>query len=149
MANREGDPLVGFTFRVDFGDLAATSFFTEVSGIGSEHEIAESKVVDTNGREVVLKVPGRLKWNDITLKRGITEKMDIWDWRKMCEDGDVVGARRNCSVFMMSRDLEDVAQWDLINAWPSKVSGPAIKSDSNEFGIEELTIVCEGFERIT
>jgi phage tail-like protein len=121
--------------------------FTEVSGIGSEHEIVEQKVVDKNGREFVQKVPGRLKWQDVTLKRGITDKMDIWEWRKLVEDGKMKDARTNCSIIMMDRNYEDVARWNFMNAWPSKVSGPSVKSDSNEFGIEEVTIVHEGMVR--
>jgi phage tail-like protein len=39
------------------------------------------------------------------------------------------------------------ARWDFVNAWPSKVSGPDIKADGNEFGIEEMTIVHEGMRR--
>lgn len=33
------------------------------------------------------------------------------------------------------------AQWHFQNAWPSKVSGPQTKSDSNELGINEMTVV--------
>jgi hypothetical protein len=44
--------------------------------------VIEHKVVTEKGQEVVLKIPGRLKWENITLKRGITSSMDIWDWRK-------------------------------------------------------------------
>ncbi|MBL8880079.1 MAG: phage tail protein, partial [Phycisphaerales bacterium] len=47
-----------------------------------KHEIIEHKIVDTKGREIVQKIPGRMKWQDISLKRGITKEMDIWKWRK-------------------------------------------------------------------
>jgi phage tail-like protein len=143
---REYDPLVGFNFRLEIeGKLSG--YFTEVGGIGSENEIVEQKAVDKKGHEIILKVPGRLKWENVTLKRGITDKMDIWDWRKLVEDGKMKDARTNCSVIMMDRNYEDVARWDLTNAWPSKVTGPSIKSDSNEFGIEEVTLVHEGMIR--
>ena len=136
------DPLIGFMFALDIQGQV-TGYFTEVSGIGSESEIAETKVVNEKGVQVVLKVPGRLKWGDITLKRGITSSMDIWKWRKMIEDGDVKGSRKNGSIIMFDQSLKAVAQWDFKNAWPSKVSGPAPKSDSNELVAEELTIVHE------
>jgi phage tail-like protein len=145
-SGRESDPLVGFNFRLEIeGKLAG--YFTEVSGIGSENEIVEHKVVDDNGHEIVQKIPGRLKWQDVTLKRGITDKMDIWDWRKLVEEGKMKDARTNCSIIMMDRNYEDVARWDFVNAWPSKVTGPSVKSDSNEFGVEEVTLVHEGLMR--
>lgn len=145
-SGRETDPLVGFNFRLEI-EGKMTGYFMEVGGIGSENEIVEQKVVDKKGRELVQKVPGRLKWGDVTLKRGITQDMEIWNWRKMVEDGKMKDSRTNCSIIMMDRDYTDVARWDLVNAWPSKVSGPSIKSDSNEFGIEEVTIVHEGMIR--
>jgi phage tail-like protein len=146
-ANGREDPLVGFNFGLEI-EGTVTGYFTEVAGIGSEHEIIEHKVVDDAGRELVMKIPGRLKWGDITLKRGITSDMQIWDWRKKVEEGDVKGARKNGSIFMLDRAYKEVARWDFVSAWPSKVTGPSLKADSNEFGVEELTLVHEGLKRV-
>ena len=44
---------------------------------------------------------------------------------------------------MLDQSLKPVAKWDFENAWPSKVSGPQAQSDSNNYGVEELTIVHE------
>lgn len=147
-AGRSTDPLIGFNFGLEIeGKL--TGYFTEASGIGSEHEIVEHKVVDDTGKEVVQKIPGRLKWQDVTLKRGITSDMQIWEWRKDVEDGNLNKARTNCSVLMFDRNYEEIARWNFENAWPSKVTGPSLKSDSNEFGVEEITIVHEGMWRVS
>jgi phage tail-like protein len=67
--------------------------------------------------------------------------MDIWHWRKMVEDGNVDLARANGSVVMMDQHLTPTARWDFEEAWPIKVSGPQLKSDSNQIGVEELVIV--------
>lgn len=136
------DPLIGFHFALDVQGVVK-GYFTEVSGIGSESEIAEQKVVSEKGVQIVLKVPGRLKWGDVTLKRGLTSSLDLWKWRKMIEDGDVKGARKNGSIIMFDQSLQPVAQWDFKNAWPSKITGPAPKSDGNEIQLEEMTIVHE------
>ena len=146
MADRE-DPLVGFHFGVDVQGVV-TGFFTECSGLGSEHEVIEQKLVTELGHEFVQKVPGRLKWDNITLKRGITSSMEIWDWRKQVEGGDVNGARRDGSIVMYDQELAEVARWNFERAWPLKVSGPSPKADSNEIGIEELTLTHEYIERV-
>src|SRR5690606_20384244 len=125
------DPLVGFHFAIDIQG-AVKGYFTEVSGLGSENDVIEQKVVNEKGVEVVLKIPGRLKWEHIVLKRGITSEMDIWTWRKQVEDGDIAGARKNGSIVMYNQALQPVAQWNFENAWPVKVTGPSIKSDSTE-----------------
>ena len=140
------DILVGFSFAVDIQGVV-TGYFTECTGIGSETEIGEQKVVTDKGVQVVLKTAGRLKWGDITLKRGITSNMEIWKWRKMVEDGDVKSSRKNGTITMFDQKGTAVAAWDFKNAWPSKVTGPAPKSDSNELVVEELTIVHEYISR--
>lgn len=147
-SGRATDPLVGFNFMLEVtGSAPMTGFFTEVSGIGSENEVVEQKVVDEGGRELVKKVPGRIKFQDVTLKRGITADMQIWAWRALVEAGKMGDARSNMSIIMLDRDYTPVARWDFINAWPSKVTGPSVKSDDNSFGIEEVTIVHEGMIR--
>jgi phage tail-like protein len=140
------DPIVGFHFALDVQGVIK-GYFTECSGIGSESEIAEHKVVTEKGVQVVLKIPGRLKWGDITLKRGLTSSMDLWEWRKMIEDGNVKGARKNGSIIMFDQALKPVAKWDFKNAWPSKITGPAPKSDGNDLSLEEITIVHEYITR--
>ena len=140
------DPLVGFNFAIDVGGRIK-GYFTEVSGLGSEHEIVEHRVVNEKGHEVILKVPGRLKWGDIVLKRGITSNLDLWNWRKQVEDGGVDKARANGSIVMYDQAGKEQARWNFNQGWPSKISGPNPKSDSNEIGIEELTIVHEYIKR--
>jgi len=140
------DPLIGFNFQLMIEGTVA-GYFTECSGIGSEHEIIEHKVVNDSGQEIVRKIPGRLKWQDITLKRGITSDLQIWTWRETVLQGKMSDSRKPITITMMSRDYQPVAIWHFTNAWPSKVSGPSLKSDSNEFGVEELTIVHEGMYR--
>lgn len=147
MPARGTDPLVGFHFKIEVqGKISG--FFTEISGLGSETEVIEHKVVTPGAQEVVQKIPGRLKWGDITLKRGITAEMDAWNWRKMVEDGDIQGARANGSITMFDQSLTPVAQWDFENAWPVKITGPSLQSDSNAFGIEEMVLAHEYIKRV-
>jgi phage tail-like protein len=140
------DPLLGFNFLLEL-EGAIAGYFSECSGVGSENDIIEHKVVDKTGHEVVRKLPGRLKWQDVTLKRGITSDLQIWKWRENVVQGKMSDARKNITVTMLDRSYQPVAKWHFTNAWPSKVTGPSFKADSNEFGVEEVTIVHEGMYR--
>jgi phage tail-like protein len=141
------DPLVAFSFMFEVQNKVA-GFFTEVSGIGSETEVVEHKVVTKDGKsDFVQKIPGRLKWGDITLKRGITSELDVYSWRKLVEDGKVATARANGSITMLDQEGKPVAQWDFVRGWPSKVTGPSLNSGTSGVGIEEMVIVHEGIER--
>jgi phage tail-like protein len=145
MADRE-DPLTGFSFGLEIaGKLSG--FFTNCSGIGSETEVIDHKVVDTKGQTLIQKVPGRLKWNDVSLKRGVTSAKDIWDWRQLVVDGKVADARSNCSIIAYDETFKELARWNFVNAWPSKVTGPEMDSGSTNYMVEEVTIVHEGMER--
>jgi phage tail-like protein len=142
---RTVDPLVGFQFALTVDQV--TGYFTEVSGIGSENAVATHKVVTPDAKEVTLQVPGRVEWGEITFKRGLTTDFQFWTWRESVVLGDTEGARRDVTIEMFDRSYTSVVTWTCRNAWPSKLSGPTIAADSNDFAIEELTIVHEGLTR--
>ena len=147
MPERDSDPLIGFHFSLEISGKVS-GLFTEVGGLGSESDVIEHKPTTVKGVDFVQKIPGRLKWGDITLKRGITATMDAWAWRQMVVDGKASAARANGSIIMMDSSGTPVAQWDFTNGWPSKVTGPSLTSDATAFGVEEITIVHEGIKRV-
>lgn len=150
MADALENPLVAAYFSLELGDGGAngvSGLFLEVSGIGSESEVVEHKVVGEKNETIIQKIPGRLTWGDVTLKRGVTSNIDMWNWRQKVVDGKVAEARLNGSIVAYDQEAAEVARWNIVNAWPSKIDGPAPKSDSSDVMIEELTIVHEGITR--
>jgi phage tail-like protein len=144
----EQDPLVSAWFGVEFqGQI--TGAFRECTGIGSENEVVEYKASGPKGEYIVKKVPGRMKWNNITLKRGITDSLDMWKWRKLVEEGKIDQARKNGSIVMFNPQGQEMARWDFVNAWASKLTGPTANATNNEVAIEELEITHEGYTRVT
>jgi len=144
----EPDPLVSAFFTIDFGG-SVKGAFRECTGLGSENEVVEYKASGDKGKFIMKKVPGRMKWNNITLKRGITNAMDMWDWRKQIEEGKVEQARKNGSIVMYNQSNEPIARWDFVQAWPNKLTGPSANATNNEVGIEELEITHEGYKRVS
>ena len=142
---RENDPLVGFQFALTVDGV--DGYFTEVSGIGSENAVVTHKVVTPEAKEVTLQVPGRIEWGEITFKRGLTTDFEFWTWRESVITGDMESARKDVTIEMFDRSYTSVVTWTAANAWPSKLSGPTIAADSNDFAIEEMTIVHEGLTR--
>ncbi len=142
------DPLVSVNFFVSIDGLPATFMFRECSGIGSEHELVEWRESGKDDFHSIRMVPGRLKWTPISLKGGVSDSMDLWNWRKQCEEGQVSTARKNGSIVMVDQTGSEVARWNFINAWPRKISGPSVNATTNEIGVEELEIVHEKLTRI-
>jgi phage tail-like protein len=143
----EQDPVISAWFSLEFQNEIAGAF-RECTGLGSENEVVEHKASGPNGTYVMQKIPGRMKWNNITLKRGITDAMDLWDWRKKVELGDMKNARRSGSIVMYNQAGGEVARWNFVNAWPNKLTGPTANATNNEVAIEELEITHEGYERV-
>jgi phage tail-like protein len=141
------DPLMTLTYGLEI-EGQGVGFFASASGIGSESEVAEHKVTTGSGAQIVQKIPGRTKWTPITLERGLTSSLYVWDWRQMVVDGNVREARANCSIIAYDQQNNEIARWELENAWPSAVSAPASGDESTEYAVEGITIVHEGMERV-
>ncbi len=143
------NPLVAFNFGLEIeGKLSG--YFTKVTGLGSESEVVEHKIVNPDtGETIIQKIPGRLSWTDVTLTRGVTSNIDVWEWRQSVVDGKVDDVRTNCSVIAYNQSGEEIARWNLDNAWPSKVTGPEMDSSGQNLMVEEMTIVHEGISRVS
>jgi len=141
------DGLISSFFSLEItGKLVGA--FREVTNLGSENAVVEDKSRGPDGKYIIKKIPGTLKWNDITLKQGVTDDMAMWKWRKFVEDGEIEKARANGTIKMHDTAGKPVAQWDLTNCWPSKLSGPAGKADGNEVAVQELVLTHEGYKRV-
>ena len=64
------------------------------------------------------------------------------------EDGNVESARQNGSIIMYDQHLKEVARWNFERGWPIKITDPQPKADSNQIGVEKLTIAHEYIERV-
>lgn len=136
------DPLIAPRFQIKFGDKVAGSF-REATVVSAEHDLAEYKFADEQGRPGYYAIPGRMKFGRVTLKRGLTDDLTMWNWRKMVEDGKIEQARANGTILMFGQDGSPIAEYNFENAWPLKVSGPTPNANSSELAMEEVEIVCE------
>ena len=118
------------------------AFFADVSGIGSETDVVEHVIVDQSGQQVTQKIPGRLKYMNVTLSRGISADLQLWQWRQDVVDGDIAAARKDFVIRVFDETLTAIAEWNFLNGWPSKIEGKV-----GSAAIEEITIVHEGVNR--
>ncbi len=140
------DPLVSVSFYVEVQGVF-TGTFRACSGLGSQSEVIENMAAGAGGVTRIYKIPGVTRWTNIVLKRGVTDSMDVWAWRKQVEEGKVNEARKNGSIIMYDQTNTEVARWNFENGWPSKISGPNLDASTNEIAIEELEIAHEKLVR--
>ncbi|OQY48083.1 MAG: hypothetical protein B6242_03310 [Anaerolineaceae bacterium 4572_78] len=150
MSTRISDPLLSYQFMISVsfmkGIARLKGYFVEFSGIGDENEVVDYRAIDARmgrARPVLARVPGLWKPQEITLKRGVTSDLGLWEWRILVRLGTMGLARANMSVTLFNRHYEEMVRWDFRGAWPSKLSGPKMATDSNDFAVEEITIVYE------
>jgi phage tail-like protein len=142
MARRATDPFASFNFKLEIEGITVAGF-SEVTGLNQESNVIDYR----EGQEPITprKLPGLNKFGNITLKRGISPDLSVYNWRKTVTDGDI--ERRNASVVLHNEKHEEVVRWNLVNAWPSKYVGPDLKANANEVAIETVELTHEGVER--
>jgi phage tail-like protein len=96
---------------------------------------------------IIRKVPGAMRWSDITLKRRVDSSTALWEWRKQVEEGDIDGARRNGSIVLYDSRHSEVARWNFEAGWPSKWKGADLNAGENDTAVEEVVITHEGLRR--
>lgn len=133
-------PMPKFHFLVDFG--GSTVGFSEVSGLDVETEVIEYR--DGSSPEYhSIKMPGRQKFSNITLKRGTFKgNNEFFDWWNTKALNTI--ERRDLTISMLNENHEPVVVWKVKEAWPIKVQSTDLKSDGNEVAIETLEIAHEG-----
>lgn len=128
-------------------DGITEGIFREVTGLDSENEVIEHRHTGPKGNLVINKVPGALKWGNITFKRGITDDRKLHDWRKKIEDGQIEANRKNGTITLYSPDMKPVAKYQFVKGWPIKWKGPGLDAAKNELAVEEIEIAHEGLTR--
>ena len=117
----------------------------ECSGLEIETEVFEYQEGGLN--DYVHRLPGRTKFSNITLKRGITTDKDLWQWYSRVMRGQV--ERKNVSVILYNSQGNPVMRWNFVDAYPIKWVGPAFKADANAIAIETLQFAHRGLNPTT
>jgi phage tail-like protein len=125
-------------------DGLALAGFLECTGLESETAVIEYREGGWAGS--ARKLPGLTKYANITLKRGVTNSRELYDWRASIIDGVV--QRRNGSIILLNTERQAVARWNFRQGWPCAMSGPDLNALKSAVAIEELVICHEGFERV-
>lgn len=145
MALASGDVVATRLFGIEI-DGVNIAQFREVAGVTNAVQVIEHRENTPSGVQVLKKLPGNQSSGDITLRRGKSSDRALWEWFKQVKDGDVAGARRNGSVILYDYEHGEVARYNFVNGWPSKLSITNLGSQQNDVVVEECVITHEGLE---
>jgi phage tail-like protein len=139
-------PFVGrFIFTVDDLTIGA---FTEVSGLSVQIDVEE--VPEGGQNQFVHKLPGRMKWPNLVLKRGITKSDDLFEWFRLSSGDGFAGEkhrlkRRNGAISVVNGRGVPLRTWRFAGAYPVKWTGPRFSASSRDLAVEELEVCHHGF----
>ena len=134
------NPYHGYHFQVDWGGTRIG--FAEVSGLDIFVEAVDfregSSPVDSSR-----KLPGLMKFNNITLKRAIVANdQEFFAWINTKRNNVI--ERRDVVIKLLDADHAPVVTWQVHNAFPVRYSGPVLKAGDGGVAMEELELAHDG-----
>lgn len=134
-------PLPKFRFEVDLGTQLKGVAFQEVSGMDVENQIIEYRKSNSPLFSTV-KMPGITKYGNITMKRGVfVNDNTFWNWHNEIKMNLI--KRRTVIIKLLDENGKVTMQWQLLNAWPTKITSTDLKSDGNEVAVDTIEIAHE------
>jgi phage tail-like protein len=138
------DPYRAYNFLVEIDGITRAGF-RECSGLDTAQDPIEYREGSEGKNLTSKKLPGLVKYSNVSLKWGITDDAELWDWRKTVMDAAI--ERKNGSIVLLDDAGEEKARWNFVEGWPTKWTGPSFNATGNEVAIETLEIAHEGLTK--
>jgi len=147
-----------YNFEVQIEGLSDMAFATCSEPTGSVGEA----MLWQGGSLIPIKEPTRLTFADITLERGMSRNLDIWNWFQSCSDAALASGfsgqgagfafpeqyKRGATIAQKDRLGTWVEMIHLFNAWPKECGLGDFNNDADEFRIERLVLSYDYPERV-
>jgi phage tail-like protein len=168
MAYQRRDPLLAYNFQVSLldsednegvglgtvalstGGLRTMAAFSEVSGLEASMEVEDYNAGGFN--DAVLKFPGRVKWANLVMKRGLLakrdpiDKSDLWTWYEAYLDGH--GIRKDGIIVLLDAQRKPKVTWSFRRGLPLRWSGPMLNASQSQVAVESIEIAHEGLRLV-
>jgi phage tail-like protein len=138
-------PPVGFHFKVEFPAFGNNndSRFQSVSGLSLEFDVENVKEGGENRFEH--KLPGRAKYPDLSLKRGMLTDSGVIRWMlDALKNRDIKPTDVNVSL--LNEFHLPLITWKVHNAWPRKWSVSDLNAGENSVVVETLDMCYSYFD---
>lgn len=155
------DPLMSHNFLISLLDTSSTwatvksaaisavtdvalGGFSECSGLEMSLDMEEYEEGGRNGG--ALRFPSRVKWQNLTLKKGVGAGTALWDWHYGFAEGK--GKRRD-GIIVLQNDLHIPNNiWYFRRGLPLRYSGPSLNASQSAVAIESIEIAHEGLWQV-
>jgi phage tail-like protein len=138
-------PFTAFNFSVEInrgtdGKPLVNAAFSECDGLEMSMEVKTIREGGANDRQIRLNGP--VSYGQLTLKRGMTDSFDLWNWfHDSVADPRL---RAEAEVVLLTADGTAArARFKLERCVPVKLKAPALNAKDGMVAIEELQIAYE------
>jgi phage tail-like protein len=140
-------PFTAFNFLVEInaGDLPAplcSASFSECDGL--EMNMETKKIREGGNNVTEFNLNGPVTYGRLTLKRGMTETLDLWNWFEKVQAKDSLGLRGEATIVMLASDGRTPRMvFKLSGCVPVKLKAPALNAKDGQVAIEEMQVAYE------
>lgn len=143
------DPLPAFRFRLSFNGVVI-GHFAEVRGMAMETESIDYR--EGGEPTIMRKIPGLTNSGDITLRRGLSNSMDLalWYGQIFSVPGftDILPDplfQRVLNLDVLQRGGLTAMAYTIFGCWPKRYTPGDFDAKANEIAMEEVVLANQGF----
>jgi phage tail-like protein len=138
----ELNTLVGHSFGIEVDGIVIAAI-QEVSGLKMDQDVIDLKQNTSDGKYMVMRLPGRPKAGEVTLTRGLTADTGFEEWVNQSQFGQMSNARKNASVIVYDFEGTEIKRYNMTNAWPKTLELGSLKAGDTNVLTEKLTVAYE------
>lgn len=147
------DPYKNYRFLVYLGtSTTAVAAVSKVTGLKRSSDVIDYR---EGGNAIILKGLGRMKYDPITLERGITFDTDFEDWADAAQKLDkgspttsLASLRKEVRIDLLNEEAQPVHRYTVHRCWVSEFQAlPDLDASQNGVAIEHIILQNEGWER--
>jgi phage tail-like protein len=149
------DPYKTYRFLVYFSpSTSPVAAVSKVSSLKRSSEVIEYK---EGGNGITVKGLGRMKYEPITLERGVTFGTELEDFAnqpQILNSGDpttsLASLRKEVNIVLLNEEAQPVRNYVVHRCWVSEYQAlPDLDAGANAIAIEHIKLENEGWERAT
>jgi len=149
------DPYKTYKFLVYFNpSTSPVAAVSKVSALKRSADVIEYK---QGGDGLILKGLGRMKYDPITMERGVTFDTDFEDWANAAQvlksgapTTSLAKLRKELTIELLNEEAQPVHRYFVHRCWVSEFQAlPDLDAGANAIAIEHIKVENEGWERDT
>ena len=138
-------PFTAFNFAVEINvegvaERVCDASFAECDGLEMTMDVKTIREGGNNGKQI--RLTGPLTFGQVTMKRGMTANLELWDWFNLMLTDQSLRANAEVVIFAADGKTER-ARFLLSRCLPVKLKSPALNAKDGAVAIEEFQLAYE------